>query len=85
MELSKHLLKPKTTKEPVRIDGVPQGEIAISPWVAVVRVPPAQAKSNQDEIPRSGISGRPDSNWRPLAPHASALPGCATPRRRFES
>ena len=25
-------------------------------------------------------SGRPDLNGRPLAPHASALPGCATPR-----
>ncbi len=25
-------------------------------------------------------SGREDSNFRPLAPHASALPGCATPR-----
>ena len=25
-------------------------------------------------------SGRRDSNSRPLAPHASALPGCATPR-----
>lgn len=27
-------------------------------------------------------SGRRDSNSRPLAPHASALPGCATPRQR---
>jgi hypothetical protein len=26
-------------------------------------------------------SGREDSNLRPLAPHASALPGCATSRR----
>ena len=26
-------------------------------------------------------SGRRDSNSRPLAPHASALPGCATPRQ----
>ena len=25
-------------------------------------------------------SGRPDLNWRPLAPQASALPGCATSR-----
>ena len=25
-------------------------------------------------------SGREDLNLRPLAPHASALPGCATPR-----
>jgi hypothetical protein len=29
---------------------------------------------------RDGWSGRLDSNQRPLAPHASALPGCATPR-----
>ncbi|MDQ5904248.1 MAG: hypothetical protein QG672_1841 [Pseudomonadota bacterium] len=29
-------------------------------------------------------SGRRDSNSRPLAPHASALPGCATPRRGAE-
>jgi hypothetical protein len=28
-----------------------------------------------------GWSGWRDSNSRPLAPHASALPGCATPRR----
>ena len=26
-------------------------------------------------------SGRLDSNQRPLAPHASALPGCATSRK----
>src|SRR5438094_859271 len=26
------------------------------------------------------LSGRPDSNRGPLAPKASALPGCATPR-----
>ncbi len=26
-------------------------------------------------------SGRQDLNLRPLAPHASALPGCATPRQ----
>ena len=26
-------------------------------------------------------SGRSDSNRRPLEPHSSALPGCATPRR----
>ena len=28
------------------------------------------------------MSGRPDSNWRPLAPHASTLANCATPRYR---
>ena len=27
-------------------------------------------------------SGREDLNLRPLAPHASTLPGCATPRKR---
>ncbi len=30
-------------------------------------------------------SGRLDSNQRPLAPHASALPGCATPRPIFRA
>ena len=29
-------------------------------------------------------SGRLDSNQRPLDPQSSALPGCATPRRKFE-
>ena len=29
-------------------------------------------------------SGRQDLNLRPLAPHASALPGCATPRPRWQ-
>ena len=29
---------------------------------------------------RKDWSGREDSNLRPLAPHASALPGCATSR-----
>ena len=29
-----------------------------------------------------GWSGRLDLNQRPLAPEASALPGCATPRRQ---
>jgi hypothetical protein len=29
-------------------------------------------------------SGRLDLNQRPLAPQASALPGCATPRHRHE-
>ena len=29
---------------------------------------------------RKQLSGRPDSNWRPPAPKAGALPGCATSR-----
>ena len=29
---------------------------------------------------RRAMSGRLDSNQRPLAPHANALPGCATSR-----
>jgi hypothetical protein len=33
-----------------------------------------------DPTPSSSWSGRRDSNSRPLAPHASALPGCATSR-----
>ena len=32
-------------------------------------------------LKREGSNER-DSNSRPLAPHASALPGCATPRRK---
>ena len=28
-------------------------------------------------------SGRPDLNRGPLAPKASALPGCATPRKSY--
>jgi hypothetical protein len=31
------------------------------------------------------MSGRLDSNQRPLAPHASALPGCATSRIKNKS
>ena len=33
-------------------------------------------------VTRQKKSGRQDLNLRPLAPHASALPGCATPRFR---
>ena len=32
----------------------------------------------------SQVSGRDDLNVRPLEPHSSALPGCATPRARSE-
>ena len=40
-------------------------------------------KGQSEDWPNSLIlwSGRRDSNSRPLAPHASALPGCATPRQ----
>ena len=42
-------------------------------------------KSPRDEaqafqLVTSNWSGRPDSNRRPSAPQADALPGCATPR-----
>jgi protein required for attachment to host cells len=44
-----------------------------------------QTKSRPDRSSRLVLcvqwSGWRDSNSRPLAPHASALPGCATPRR----
>src|SRR6185436_5692182 len=36
------------------------------------------------EIHRSQWSGREDSNFRPPAPHAGALPSCATPRPNRE-
>ncbi len=43
----------------------------------------AGCKAQGQEIVRRRIewSGRPDSNWRPSAPKADALPDCATPRR----
>src|ERR1700723_4253561 len=39
-------------------------------------------KNPRSRLERVNWSGRQDSNLRPLAPHASALPGCATPRPR---
>lgn len=39
-----------------------------------------QKRSSYDDLLLLIWSGRRDSNSRPLAPHASALPGCATPR-----
>src|SRR6188768_3880772 len=48
------------------------------------------ARSNKSENPASGagfsfcvvsLSGRADSNCRPLGPEPSALPNCATPRK----
>ena len=35
-----------------------------------------------NEVSPVKISGCPDSNWGPLRPERSALPGCATPRER---
>ncbi len=29
------------------------------------------------------VSGRQDLNLRPFAPKANALPGCATPRKKY--
>ena len=43
------------------------------------------AETAPREVRRSLMSGRRDSNPRPLAPKASALPGCATPRRSCRS
>jgi dihydroorotase len=34
---------------------------------------------------KPSLSGRQDSNLRPLAPHASTLPGCATSRTNFST
>ncbi len=38
----------------------------------------------QDRLTSTWWSGREDSNFRPPAPHAGALPGCATPRPNRE-
>ena len=39
-----------------------------------------RAGASAPRIPACGKSGCPDSNWGPLRPERSALPGCATPR-----
>ena len=44
------------------------------------KVKPATAPRSARRIAGFGWSGRLDLNQRPLAPQASALPGCATPR-----
>ncbi len=45
---------------------------------------PKYVQKKQNPLPERVLipilSGRQDSNLRPLAPHASALPGCATSR-----
>ena len=47
-----------------------------------VRTHEKEARALLARLEKSGTdwSGRQDLNLRPLAPHASALPGCATPR-----
>ena len=53
-------------------------------WRELTRRDDARKKKGQPEPPADPHhlwSGWRDSNSRPLAPHASALPGCATPRR----
>src|SRR2546422_1834155 len=46
----------------------------------MIRRPPRSTLFPYTTLFRSGWSGRRDLNPRPLAPQASALPGCATPR-----
>ena len=67
---------------PGSIDSHPNGTIGVVSPVPIIRVaettwlcPGRPAGGNREEW-----SGRPDSNWRPPAPKAGALPGCATPR-----
>jgi hypothetical protein len=50
--------------------------------VVVIRIVIHHAKYSERPPESSGglESGRADLNRRPLAPHASALPDCATPR-----
>src|SRR5436853_3318027 len=45
-------------------------------------MPPRAHELNENRAPQSEAlrSGCPDSNWGPLRPERSALPGCATPR-----
>src|SRR6185312_3046862 len=56
------------------------------PFACESELSPLPEKQNpQLSLRASCSSGRLDSNQRPLAPHASALPGCATsrnPKRR---
>ena len=52
----------------------PRGELRDS------RIANAAAGVSSRRRPECRWSGRRDSNSRPLAPHASALPGCATAR-----
>src|SRR6202789_2597705 len=54
----------------------------VSPWKASFPIGTTDGTTEVTSASRKYWSGRQDSNLRPLAPHASALPGCATPRPR---
>ena len=45
-----------------------------------VRASGVRAGSAGETASPPRVSGCPDSNWGPLRPERSALPGCATPR-----
>ena len=52
----------------------------VSPRGLVGETKGLKSPSNTAELQARSLSGRLDLNQRPLAPQASALPGCATPR-----
>ena len=54
----------------------------VSSLLDVINVSLSSKESSTDNRDKERWSGRQDLNLRPLAPHASALPGCATPRTR---
>ncbi len=67
--------------------GAPASDAAPAPFAASLlpASTPAKTKALEPRGNRVGLqgllwSGRLDLNQRPLAPQASALPGCATPR-----
>jgi hypothetical protein len=74
----------------VRVSASPPSHVgrdlyAPSSWRTSKRTPPARVLSPDSSICSArvrGKSGCPDSNWGPLRPERSALPGCATPRDR---
>ena len=57
------------------------GEADLIPWEAALgsRTSP-RLRGSDPGVERKKWSGREDLNLRPLQPHCSALPGCATPR-----
>ena len=66
-------LRPSYAREMVGATG-----FALSRGVS--RAPDGRRRSDCDRATRGRWSGRQDSNLRPPAPKAGALPGCATPR-----